>query len=151
MHGIPFSMYLISLIIGKNLPNGILWGHTLFDSIGYTGMYINIFLSLTGILIIANGWYNIYHQYWKKINSNQALVKNGIYKYIRHPQYLGLFLISTGMLLEWITLPLLFIYPIIIRMYYKLAKHEEKDMIEQLGEEYIEYSKNTKMFIPMIF
>ena len=26
MHGIPFSMYLISWIVGKNLPEGFLWG-----------------------------------------------------------------------------------------------------------------------------
>jgi len=35
MHGIPFSMYVISWIAGKNLPECILWGHTLVSSIGF--------------------------------------------------------------------------------------------------------------------
>lgn len=35
MHGIPFSMYILSWVLGKNLPEGILWGHTLFPYIGY--------------------------------------------------------------------------------------------------------------------
>ena len=47
MHGIPMSMYLISMVLGKNLPDGILWGHTLNSYIGYTGMYVNIILSTT--------------------------------------------------------------------------------------------------------
>ena len=63
MHGIPFSMYVISWIVGKNLPNGILWGHTLFSSVGYLGMYINIACAIIALLLITNGWYNIYKKY----------------------------------------------------------------------------------------
>jgi len=148
MHGIPFSMYIISMVIGKNLPNGILWGHTLFNSIGFLGMYINIVLTLIGFVIIGNGWYNIYHKYWSKEDGEGKIVKSGVYKYIRHPQYLGLFLLSTGMLIEWMTLALLLIYPVIIYMYYRLAKKEETDMIDEFGEQYTKYMKETKMFIP---
>ena len=61
MHGIPMSTYLISWIIGKNLPEGVLWGHTLFSQIGYTGMYLNMICAVGSLLIISNGWYNIYH------------------------------------------------------------------------------------------
>ena len=150
MHGIPFSMYIISIIIGKNLPNGIFWGHTFFNSIGYLGMYINIVLSLIGFIIIGNGWYNIYHKYWSKEDGERKIVKSGIYKYIRHPQYLGLFLLSTGMLIEWMTLSLLLMYPTIIGMYYRLAKREEKDLINEFGDQYTEYIEETKMFIPGI-
>jgi protein-S-isoprenylcysteine O-methyltransferase Ste14 len=113
-------------------------------------MYINIALTITGLIIIMNGWYHIYHQYWKKEEGQGQLVKIGIYKYIRHPQYLGLFLISTGMLVEWMTLPLLLMFPIIIMMYVKLAKREEIDMVEEFGEDYKRYMEQTKMFIPKI-
>jgi protein-S-isoprenylcysteine O-methyltransferase Ste14 len=150
MHGIPFSMYLISLVLGKKLPNGILWGHTFFDRIGFLGMYINIGLTISGLIIIINGWYHIYHQYWKKEEGQGKVVNTGIYKHIRHPQYLGLFLISTGMLVEWMTLPLLVMFPVIIIMYVRLAKREEQDMIEEFGEEYKSYMEATKMFIPKI-
>ncbi len=151
MHGIPFSMYVISWIIGKNLPEGILWGHTLFDKIGYTGMYINIGCSLIGLTMIIIGWRTIYKKYWSKEEGNGVLVTSGIYRFIRHPQYTGLFLISTGMLCEWATLSLLILYPVIIILYVRLAKREEKQMIAEFGQEYIDYMKKSKRFIPFLF
>ena len=150
MHGIPLSMYFISWIIGKNLPEGILWGHTLIHQVGYLGMYLNMILSLTGIVIIANGWYNIYHKYWSKTSGKGKVVKTGIYRYIRHPQYTGFMMITFGMILEWATLPMLLMWPFIIWLYVRLAKKEEHDMIDEFGEEYRNYMKKTKRFIPFI-
>ena len=75
MHGIPFSMYLIGIIFGRTLPEGILWGHTFIKQIGFAGMYINIVLSLSGLFMIINGWYTIYHGYWKKVDGEGKVVK----------------------------------------------------------------------------
>lgn len=148
MHGIPFSMYVISWLIGKNLPEGVLWGHTLFDTIGYAGMYINIACGTIGIFLIMNGWYNIYKKYWSRETGTGTLVETGIYKYIRHPQYTGLLLLSLGMMVEWATLPLLILYPVMVFMYVQLAKKEEQDMITEFGTDYQNYMKKTTMFIP---
>lgn len=151
MHGIPMSMMLISWVIGKNLPEGVLWGHTLFRQVGYLGMYINIVLAVIALIIIANGWYNIYHKYWSKETGKGRVVSTGIYKYIRHPQYAGFMLLTTGMLIEWATLPMLLMWPFMAVMYYRLAKREERDMTEEFGEEYVMYMKRTKRFIPFVF
>lgn len=150
MHGIPFSMYVISWVVGKNLPEGILWGHTLVSSIGFWGMYINIICAAIALFLILNGWYNIYKKYWSKETGTGSLVKTGVYRYIRHPQYAGLLLLSFGMMAEWATLPLLILYPVIVYMYVRLAKREEKDMLVEFGDEYREYMKQTKMFIPFV-
>ncbi|WP_425448103.1 methyltransferase family protein [Dethiothermospora halolimnae] len=150
MHGIPFSMYLISGIIGKKLPDGILWGHTLNQHIGYWGMYINIGLSIIAILLISNGWYNIYHKYWSREKGEGRVVKTGVYRHIRHPQYTGFILLTIGMIFDWANLFMLLFFPIIIYTYYKLAKKEEEDMIKEFGEEYIRYRKKTKMFLPFM-
>ena len=150
MHGIPFSMYLISWIIGSNLPEGILWGHTLFSSIGYLGMYINILLAALALLLILNGWYNIYKKYWSKENGKGFLVTTGIYSRIRHPQYTGLLLLSLGMLIEWATLPMLLMYPVMFFMYLGLAKKEELAMLEEFGDAYRDYMQRTKRFIPFV-
>ena len=150
MQGIPFSMYVISWIIGKSLPEGILWGHTLISSIGFWGLYINIICAAIALFLILNGWYNIYKKYWSKEIGTGALVKQGVYKYIRHPQYTGLLLLSFGMIAEWATLPTLILFPVMIVMYLRLAKREENDMLNEFGDEYREYMKATKMFIPFV-
>jgi len=150
MHGIPFSMWVISWIIGRELPEGVLWGHTLITSIGYWGMYINIGCAIAALTLILNGWYNVYKKYWSKEKGTGSLVKTGVYRYIRHPQYAGLLLLSFGMIAEWATLPMLVLFPVIITMYVHLAKREEKDMLEEFGAEYREYMETTKMFIPFV-
>lgn len=150
MHGIPLSMYLISAIIGHTLPEGILWGHTLSSYIGYWGMYINISLFITAFIIIFLGWKSIYKNYWSMEKGTGKLVTTGIYRHIRHPQYTGFFLMTLGMTLEWATLPLLIMLPVVFYMYIRLAKREESDMIQEFGDEYIKYMKNSKRFIPFI-
>jgi protein-S-isoprenylcysteine O-methyltransferase Ste14 len=150
MHGIPFSMYLISWLVGHNLPEGILWGHTLVTYIGFTGMYINIGCAIIALALILNGWYNIYKKYWSKEKGAGTLVTSGIYRYIRHPQYTGLLLMSLGMLIEWATLPMLILYPVMVFLYVRLAIREERDMLAEFGDDYREYMKRTKRFIPFV-
>lgn len=150
MHGIPFSMYVIASIIGRQLPVGFLWGHTLIDQIGYLGLYLNIIFAFLGMMIIILGWYQIYHGYWKKVKGTGKVVKTGIYRFIRHPQYTGLLMIAFGMLCGWATLTNLIMFPIIVFLYINLAKKEEKDMISEFGDEYIVYMKKTKRFIPFV-
>lgn len=150
MHGIPFSMYIISWIIGRNLPEGVLWGHTLVSSIGFLGMYINIACGVTALALILSGWRAIYKNYWSKEAGTGKIVRNGVYKYIRHPQYTGLLLLTFGMIAEWATLPMLILYPVIITMYVRLAKREERDMLLEFGSEYKAYMRETKMFVPFI-
>ena len=151
MHGIPFSMYLIAGIIGRKLPNGVLWGHTFFDEIGYLGMYISIVLTVIALVIIVIGWHDIYHGYWKKAKGTGKVIKTGVYKYIRHPQYTGVLLISFGIILNWATLTSILMFPVIVWMYVRLSKKEEKDMIDEFGEEYVMYMKKTKRFIPYVW
>lgn len=91
MFGIPMSMYIISWMLGRNLPDGILWGHTLNAYIGHSGMYICIVLNIIGGIVIILGWKQIYQDYWRHNEGQGKLVTGGIYKYIRHPQYTGFY------------------------------------------------------------
>lgn len=150
MHGIPFSMYLVSWIFGKKLPEGIFWGHTLQQYIGHWGMYAAIVVFVIGFILVYFGWRNIYKNYWSKDEGKGKLVTNGIYAYIRHPQYTGFLLISLGMIFEWATIPLIIMFPFMIMLYYRLAKREEKDMEKEFGNEYVEYKKRTSMFLPSL-
>jgi len=151
MHGIPFSMMLIGSILGRFLPEGILWGHTLIQDIGYFGLYINIVLAVSGLVLIIMGWYQIYHGYWKKVDGSQTVVDQGIYARIRHPQYLGLMLIATGMVCGWATLTNIIMLPIVCVMYHRLAVKEENMLIEEFGDAYVAYMKKTKRYIPFIY
>lgn len=150
MHGFPFSMYLIGAIFGKQMPEGIFWGHTLEQYIGANGIYGTIVCALTGIVLVYFGWRDIYRNYWSKTEGKGRLVTAGIYRYIRHPQYTGFLLISLGMICEWATIPLLIMYPLMIALYYRLARREEQDMAKEFGAEYLAYKAQTGMFLPRL-
>jgi protein-S-isoprenylcysteine O-methyltransferase Ste14 len=149
MFGLPFGMYVIAWATGQWLPDGILWGHTLGEYIGAWGMYLDIFFTIIGILLVVFGWKTIHKRYWSKEEGKGELVKEGIYAFIRHPQYTGFLMITFGMLCEWATLPLLLMWPVLVVLYYRLARKEEKVMESEFGQEYLEYKKRTSMFLPL--
>ncbi len=148
MFGIPLSLYAVTWAFGFSLPEGILWGHTLQQYIGYWGMYVGLALNLIGAHLVIRGWRMIYKQYWSKEEAKGTLVTHGIYAYIRHPQYTGFILMTLGLLVHWVTIPLLIMWPILVLLYYRLAKKEEKDLEKEFGNQYNEYKKKTAMFLP---
>lgn len=149
MFGIPMSMYILTWVFGARIPEGVFWGHTLFQWIGHTGMYIGTALMLIGVALVIMGWNVVYKRYWRKGEGQGELVTDGIYRFIRHPQYTGFMLITLGMLLDWATLPMLIMWPILSVMYYRLARREEREMEAQFGEAYRNYLRQTSMFLPM--
>lgn len=82
--------------------------------------------------------------------NTSRLVKTGIYHYIRHPLYLSLFLLGTGILLKNPASLQLILGIIITLALFLTAKVEEKEMIRKFGDEYRDYMKETKMFLPFL-
>lgn len=151
MFGIPLTMYVLTAALGRQMPEGVLWGHTLSTWIGDGGMLPAYACYLIGATLVIWGWKDIYKYYWSKDRAEARLVQQGIYRFIRHPQYTGFLLLTLGMLFEWATLPLLIMWPILVALYYRLAKREEADMEEQFGAEYRAYRARTGMFLPRLF
>ena len=151
MFGVPLSMYVITWLIGTSLPDGVLYGHTLQPWIGHWGMYIGMVLMVIGVGLVIVGWRVIHKRFWSKEEGEGELVTDGIYGYIRHPQYTGFMLITLGMILDWATLPLLIMWPILVVVYYRLARMEERGMLAQFGAAYEVYRSHTGMFLPKLF
>lgn len=111
-----------------------------------------IFLILS-IFAAASGFYTFYSKGKPRdqMEDTTKLISTGLFKYIRHPLYLSLMLGGFGILakdygyIQWILALTNFISLIIT------AKVEEKEMIKKFGDDYIDYMKHTKMFIPFIF
>jgi protein-S-isoprenylcysteine O-methyltransferase Ste14 len=83
---------------------------------------------------------------------DQKIIKNGIYKFVRHPSYLGSLLSFLGLSLMFTNVftILIIIIPITISFLHRI-NIEEKVLIEAIGTEYVEYSKQTKKLIPFIY
>ena len=102
---------------------------------------VGVWMTLIGMLLVFIGW--------MKIHKSQGLVTSGIYRYIRHPQYTGIFLIITGWLFRWLNPTILIMYPILLILYYRLARREEKHVLKEYGDSYLKYKESTPMFFPI--
>ena len=99
MYGFPLTIYLIGHFLDIRIPLDHISGHLLGDFITWLGlgngwfivMLVSNLLIITGIWIVSAGWERIYR-------SGRELVTDGIYSYVRHPQYSGIFLITLGLL-----------------------------------------------------
>jgi protein-S-isoprenylcysteine O-methyltransferase Ste14 len=67
---------------------------------------------------------------------------------VPHPQYDGFILIMVGFLLQWPTLLTLVMFPILVMMYVRLARREDREVREAFGEEYARYAATTPAFFP---
>lgn len=148
MFGIPMSMYILAWVFGSSIPEGFFWGHTLVAQFGHLGMYIGTALAALGIVLVVLGWKEVYRRYWSRESGRGELITDGIYAYIRHPQYTGFLLITLGMLLDWATLPMLIMWPIMAVLYYRLARREEREMEAEFGASYRQYMQRSSMFLP---
>ena len=55
-----------------------------------------------------------------------------------------------GFLLQWPTIITLAMFPVLVAVYARLAKAEERDMLEQFGAEYATYRERTPAFVPRL-
>ncbi len=80
-----------------------------------------------------------------------ALVRIGAYKYIRHPLYSSLLFLGWGAFFKSVTLVSAVLTIAISVFLFATAKTEEAENLAKFGEEYIQYRKMTKMFVPFLF
>ena len=125
----------------------ILWHRTALFSIGVT-------LILLGV---ALRWYAIWTlgTYFTRdvaVSTDQKVVQNGPYRFIRHPAYSGTFLTMLGVglaLTNWASLLALLLCVFSGHMY--RVSVEEKALSQTIGQPYREYMQHTRRFIPWVF
>lgn len=86
------------------------------------------------------------------ISNTHTLKTTGLYKIVRHPSYLGLMLIITGIALcmESLLSLAIVVVPVFIAMNYRIVI-EEKTLTGEFGAQYEEYSKKVSKIIPWIY
>ena len=138
MFGFPLTIYFISSYFGS----AIKFEDQFLNYMSSVGMPVGLIITGAGLLLVISGWQLIHK------SDDKHITTNGIYEYVRHPQYLGFILMTLGWLIHWPTIPTVIMWPILVIMYYKLAKKEEKEMEKTFGERFLLYKKKVPMLIP---
>jgi len=138
--------YILSFSIGATTIGRINHWDTFFV-IGFVLIAIGLVIRIQSILTLKQHFtYSV-----AKIE-NHELIETGLYKWIRHPGYLGQLIIFIGVptsFSNWLSV-ILMIIPVLLGYIYRI-KVEERFMTEQIGQKYIDYKNRTKRLIPMIY
>ena len=154
MYGFPLTIYALSGWLQTRYP-GIDFlshdaGHLLETLLGWrVNPHFGPFHIASNVLIAA-GFYLLYRAWQVLYQAQRAgrLAAEGPYERVRHPQYVGFVLILFGFLLQWPTILTVAMFPVLVYMYVRLARTEEREVERQFGEEYRRYAARTPAFFP---
>ncbi len=86
-----------------------------------------------------------------RIREDHTLVKNGIYKWIRHPAYFGAIILFLGIPVMFSSMLGFLVMFLLVPYLLHRIKLEERMMTERFGVEYDEYVKQSKKLIPFLY
>ena len=154
MYGFPLTLYFLSGWLQSRYP-GVDWfshdaGHLLEMMFGWKAnphfgpFHVLSFIFIGGgFVLIASAWRVLYDA-----QQRHALATTGPYSYVRHPQYDGFILIMFGFLLQWPTILTLAMFPLLVWMYVRLARQEEREALATFGNAYAKYAAQVPGFFP---
>ncbi|CAA2102535.1 methyltransferase family protein [Variovorax paradoxus] len=79
-----------------------------------------------------------------------SIVRSGAFRYIRHPMYTALMLLAWGAFLKqftWLTLALVLAATVLL---FLTALRDEQECIAHFGNDYRDYMRGTRRFIPFV-
>ncbi len=101
-----------------------------------------LFVGGTVIFLVCAGQV-YFHKFFRR---DPAL--GGLYRWIRHPQYLALGATGLGLAILWPRFLTIVLWTVMVALYYFLARDEERRMVNQFGDRYRQYMAGTGMFFP---
>lgn len=151
MYGFPLTIYLLTGWLGDAYPAldpfshklGHLWV-VVFGGSDFAWLLVmgaSLLLMLTGYVLLSKGWQQVHA-------AHGGLVTDGLYAYVRHPQYTGLYLVIAGFLVQWPTLITVLMAPVLVYAYLGLSKREERVMHERFGDAYMHFVESKPLFFP---
>jgi len=158
MFGFPLTIFMLVSIMGEYYPSlnpfSHSAGHLLLTFFGLEHSMtafkiihlVSNGLTYLGLIIISIGWWKVFRAARKG-----GLATEGIYRFIRHPQYLGIYLIIIGLLIQWPTVVTLVMAPVLFFTYRRLAMKEEKEMEDAFGDKWEAYRRDTPAFLPRLW
>jgi protein-S-isoprenylcysteine O-methyltransferase Ste14 len=136
-----------SIWIGESTPPDMFGGAHVLKVVGLLVLIFALMIRWTAIYTLG-----------KAFSSNVAILdaqklnRSGLYSFVRHPSYLGLWLVFVAVGIHsrnWLSLAIA-VVPTTAVLLYRIHV-EEAALIRAFGSEYLDYSKTTKRLIPGLY
>ena len=140
---------VLTAVIGKHSP---LW----IPGAGADGWPIITGLVIVWLGLVIRAWAVVVLGRWfvttVEVETGQAVVSRGPYRWVRHPSYVGLLLITAGFGLADSTWPGLFLCLVLpTATMLRRIQVEEAELTRVIGDPYRAYRRRTRRLIPGIW
>ncbi|MEM0493572.1 MAG: isoprenylcysteine carboxylmethyltransferase family protein [Candidatus Thermoplasmatota archaeon] len=140
---IHYAPLLLIIMIGPLTPYAGVW---IIPTPFIPTVILGLVIFLSGAIL-----YFKWEIFWQRTYKGQ-LVTSGVFRYIRHPHYTSLIIIGFGLALFFYSLAALLIASIAVPIMIISIIDEERHLIRQYGEAYLEYKQRVPYrIIPGIF
>jgi protein-S-isoprenylcysteine O-methyltransferase Ste14 len=130
-------------------------GGSYFAPVEITLESLGVILFITGLTIRVQGKRTLgkYFSGDLRVLEDHEIVKDGMYRYVRHPLYLGFICLL-------LAVPLIFFHSLfgfvvmlvlVVPIFLNRIRNEETMLIKQFGDAYTEYMRTTKRLFPFIY
>lgn len=141
------TIELVGIVIGFAGIGRIQSGTRAIESIGLALLFLGIIIRWTAIRRLGKFFTGTV-----TIKDDHALVRSGPYAHVRHPGYSGLLLAHLGIGMcfsNWFSIALSSI-PYFIAAGYRMHI-EEQVLVNEFGNDYLDYARQTKRLIPKLY
>jgi protein-S-isoprenylcysteine O-methyltransferase Ste14 len=134
-------LVLIYFNISHGMENAALWSHI----ISWLLLSGSAVLALSGFVHMRK--YGMAREDWE---DTTRLIHEGVFRYVRHPLYSSLMMLSAGLLLKRAGTPSFIAFLVCITALVAASLAEEGENREKFGESYLHYAQGTKRYIPFV-
>ena len=106
---------------------------------------IGLAVAIAGRVQLGSNWADIEAA---QVLTHQTVIQHGLYRFVRHPIYVGDLLLLTGLELalnSWLVLGVIVLTPIVLSRAVR-----EEELLKQSLTGYREYCRTSKRFIPFV-
>ena len=124
-----------------------------FNFSTFLNEYVKIYIlaPIGGVILVFAGFsaFVAHRKVFKEVRDPPVVIRDGIFKYVRHPMYLGSILLYLGLSIITLSIASLGLTVIIAAFYEYIATYEEKILTEHFGEDYSKYKDESRKWIPI--
>jgi protein-S-isoprenylcysteine O-methyltransferase Ste14 len=136
---------LLGLVFFFSLAGKGPWSNAQASFLGSALFVLGVFCGIAGTMALGRGLTP-----FPRPSTRALLVQNGIYRFVRHPLYLAVFLGSVGWALVWDSVPAL-VAALMLMPFFDAKARREEQWLRQQFPEYPAYEKRVKRFLPWIY
>jgi protein-S-isoprenylcysteine O-methyltransferase Ste14 len=144
-----YELPLLALFFGAPFERTFIYGGESPRWLGTLGLLIE----LAGIwLVLGARIQRAFFASEGNHNSRRAMIRNGLYRFIRHPIYTGEFLVMLGWPFEYCA-PITLLIAAMLGFVFvnRRIRREEADMLAEYGDAYVAYMHSTDRMIPNLW